>query len=81
MSGNIVLLNHLVLAYFFVFLYHYIILFLMYFQSAHTIRNYINPLDHAASGFVFGATYRLIGGPKAMLGNQINMTHMILKMI
>ena len=53
----------------------------MYFQSAHTIRNYINPLDHAASGFVFGATYRLIGGPKAMLGNQINMTHMILKII
>jgi len=40
-------------------------------QSAHTIRNYINPLDHAASGFVFGATYRLIGGPKAMLAAGI----------
>ena len=74
MSGNIVLLNHLVLAgmtsiKFFVFVHHYIISFSMYFQSAHTIRNYINPIDHAASGFVFGATYRLIGGPKAMLGS------------
>ena len=71
MSGNIVLLNHLVLAgkEFFVFVHHYIISFSMFFQSAHTIRNYINPIDHAASGFVFGATYRLIGGPKAMLGN------------
>ena len=53
----------------------------MYFQSAHTIRNYINPLDHVASGFVLGATYRLIGGPKAMLGNQINVIHIILKVI
>ena len=53
----------------------------MYFQSAHTIRNYINPLDHVASGFVLGATYRLIGGPKAMLGNQINVTHIILKIV
>ena len=39
-------------------------------QSAHTIRNYINPLDHAASGFILGAAYRIIGGPKAMLGNK-----------
>ena len=53
----------------------------MYFQSAHTIRNYINPLDHVASGFVLGATYRLIGGPKAMLGNQINVIHIILKVV
>ena len=40
-------------------------------QSAHTIRNYINPLDHAASGFILGAAYRIIGGPKAMLGAGI----------
>jgi len=37
-------------------------------QSAHAIRNYVNPLDHIACGFTLGGMYRLMGGPKAMLG-------------
>ena len=38
------------------------------FQTAHAIRNYVNPLDHVACGFTLGGMYRFIGGPKAMLG-------------
>ena len=38
------------------------------FQIAHTIRNSINPVDHMAAGFVLGAVFRTMGGPKAMLG-------------
>ena len=38
------------------------------FQTAHTIRNSINPVDHMAAGFILGAVFRTMGGPKAMLG-------------
>ena len=40
-------------------------------QSAHTIRNYVNPLDHTAVGFITGATFRTMGGPRAMLSAGI----------
>lgn len=40
-------------------------------QTAHTIRNSINPVDHMAAGFVSGAVFRTMGGPKAMLGAGI----------
>lgn len=38
-------------------------------QTAHAIRNYVNPLDHIACGFTLGGMYRFMGGPKAMLGS------------
>ena len=40
-------------------------------QTAHTIRNWVNPLDHAVSGFATGSLLRVLGGPKAMLGSGI----------
>ena len=40
-------------------------------QTAHTIRNWVNPLDHAVSGFATGSLFRVLGGPKAMLGSGI----------
>ena len=43
----------------------------LFSQTAHTIRNSINPLDHVAAGFITGAFIRTIGGPRAMLGNYI----------
>eukprot|EP00092_Neocalanus_flemingeri_P005577 GFUD01006009.1.p1 GENE.GFUD01006009.1~~GFUD01006009.1.p1 ORF type:complete len:336 (+),score=86.24 GFUD01006009.1:111-1118(+) len=37
-------------------------------QSLVAIRNYINPLDYAASGAVMGAVYKFNMGPKGMIG-------------
>ncbi len=40
-------------------------------QSCNVARNYINPLDHAAVGFILGAMYRAKAGPKAMIGSGV----------
>jgi len=40
-------------------------------QSLTAIRNYVNPLDHAAAGVTMGAIYRFNMGPKGMLSAGI----------
>jgi len=37
-------------------------------QSLASVRNYVNPLDHALAGGVMGAVYRFNMGPKGMAG-------------
>lgn len=44
-------------------------MFMIGINTANVVRNDINPLDHAGVGFITGAIYRVLGGPRAMLGS------------
>ena len=43
-------------------------LFCVSVTTSNVVRNYVQPLDHAAIGFGVGALYRTLMGPRAMLG-------------